>query len=90
MDTVLAKLEWFESLQKDRHADTTARLIRIEAEQRSANGRITKAESQLDILMTHQGDEGSVSVGQIKWYLALAVGATGGTVAFLRFIGLLK
>ncbi len=47
LNVVIAKLEWIEARQQERHAENSARLMRIEAEVRATNGRVSRHDAEI-------------------------------------------
>jgi response regulator RpfG family c-di-GMP phosphodiesterase len=100
METVIARLEWMEARQAERHVDNVTRLDRIESEVRRTNGRVTRLEERMKTVferlksMLHRGtgasdgnDGDGVTVGRLKWYLACAGGGFAACLWLLHAMG---
>ena len=47
LNVVIAKLEWIEARQQERHIENSARLMRIESEVRATNGRVSRHDAEI-------------------------------------------
>lgn len=75
----------------ERHAENVERLVRIETEARTTNGRVTRAEEQIRTLFARPKSKGdTLTLAELKWYLVIAGASVGGTVTVLQFLHLLK
>ena len=68
MNVVIAKLEWIEARQQERHLENSARLMRIESEVRATNGRVSRHDQEILALKLAQerGERDDASAKELK------------------------
>src|SRR6187431_463029 len=54
IDVLVAKLEWMDKRQTERHSENVDRLTRIESEVRATNGRVNRHDSEIMSLKIEQ------------------------------------
>ena len=82
MDTILQRLAWWEKLSAERHAENVERLMRIETEVKTTNGRVTRNEEQIRTLQTRPS-----AIAQAKMFAAFAGWILAGFIALLKLLG---
>jgi hypothetical protein len=86
------RIDDFIDVSSTRHREVVTKIQEVAGDVRGVDGRVTRIETRVDLIEPRvtahaAGDAGHVSIGDLKWYLGLAGGAIGGTLAVLRFLG---
>ena len=97
VQVIAAKVDAGFAFMRERFADTSERLERIEDQVRETNGRVTRHDEQLKSVrealreraeaMKNDGESGTIRRKDIQWWLWIAGGSIGGTIAILRLLG---
>jgi hypothetical protein len=86
--SVHRRIDDFIGVSSQRHTEVVTKIDAVSEGLGIVANRVTRVETRAD-LITPKGhpENGHVSLVDLKWYLAIAGGAIGGTLAALKIMG---